>query len=93
MQALKTDTADLPADQFIELRFEDLQAQPLTALETIFTQLNLPDFAAARPHLERYLTDIGDYRQNQYTIDPETIATIDHHWQPYIQQWGYRPDV
>jgi hypothetical protein len=93
LDALKTDTADLPADQFIELRFEDLQANPLHALETIFTQLNLPNFAAARPPLERYLTDLGDYRQNQYTIDPETIATIERHWLPYIQQWGYCPEV
>lgn len=93
MDALKTDTADLPADQWIELRFEDLQANPLRELETIFTQLNLPDFAATRPYLERYLTDLGDYRQNQYTIDPATIATIDRHWQPYIQRWGYRPEM
>ena len=90
MQGLKTDTADLPADQFIELRFEDLQANPLHELETIFTQLNLSEFAADCPHFERYLADLGDYRQNQYTIDPETIATIEHHWLPYIQQWGYR---
>lgn len=93
MQGLKRDTADLPPEQWIELRFEDLQTNPLSELETLFTQLNLPNFAATRPHLEGYLADLGDYRQNQYTIDPAMIATIEQHWLPYIQQWGYRPNV
>ncbi len=89
LDALKADTADLPVNQFAELRFEALQANPLQALKTLFTQLELPDFEAARPRLESYLAQLQDYRQNQYRLDPETIATIEAHWLPYIQQWGY----
>jgi len=92
MQGLQRDTADLPPEQWIELRFEDLQTNPLGELETLFMQLNLPDFAAARPHLESYLVGLGDYRQNQYTINSEMIAAIEQHWLPYIRRWGYRPN-
>jgi hypothetical protein len=89
MQALRNDTADLPTHQFAELRFEDLQANPLQELETLFEQLQLLDFQTARPHLESYLADLQNYRQNQYSLDAETIAKIERHWYPYIQQWGY----
>jgi hypothetical protein len=89
LQALKADTADLPTHQFAELRFEDLQANPLQELKILFEQLELPDFPATRPYLERYLADLQDYRQNQYSLDAETIAKIETHWYPYIQQWGY----
>lgn len=89
IKALQADTADLPPDQFAELRFEDLQADPLPVLQALFEQLELPDFEAARPRLTGYLADLQDYRQNQYTLDPDTIAKIETHWQPLIQQWGY----
>jgi hypothetical protein len=87
MQALKRDTADLPAHQFAELRFEDLQVDPLQQLERLFEQLELPGFQAALPNLESYLADLKDYRQNQYLIDAETMTKVETHWQPYIQQW------
>ncbi|MGF1570332.1 MAG: sulfotransferase [Nodosilinea sp.] len=89
LEALKTDTAALPSHQFAELRFEDLQADPLGELAALFEQLELPDFAAARPRLERYLADLGDYRQNQYSLDPETAAKIEAHWGEYVRRWGY----
>lgn len=90
MQALKMDTADLPSHQFAEVRFEDLEANPLETLETLFTQLELPDFEIVYPQLESYLASLQNYRQNDYTLDPETISTIEGHWSPYIEQWGYR---
>lgn len=88
MQALQADTADLPAQQFAQLSFEALQAQPLEQLERLFSQLELSGFDTARPHLEQYLIGLKDYRQNEYILDPNTRATIDTHWGTWVQQWG-----
>lgn len=90
LERLKADTADLPPNQFAEVRFEALQAEPLRQLQTVFERLELPDFEVAHPYLEAYLATLTDYRQNQYTLDAETIHTIETHWHPYLQQWGYR---
>jgi omega-hydroxy-beta-dihydromenaquinone-9 sulfotransferase len=92
LQQLFTDTADLPADQFAELRFEDLQANPLQSLEALFQQLQLPDFEVALPHLKSYLADLQDYRQNEYALNAEVIAKVEAHWHPYSQRWGYGGD-
>jgi hypothetical protein len=89
MQQLFTDTANLPAHQFADLCFEDLQSNPLQTLETLFQQLQLPDFATALPYLKTYLAELQDYRQNEYSLDAETIAKVEAHWHPYIQRWGY----
>ena len=88
MEALGKDTADLPADQFVELSFEALSANPLHELETIYRQLRLPDFETARPPIEEYLADLKGYRQNEYILDAETRNTIEQHWGPLIQQWS-----
>lgn len=89
MQALVKDTADLPADQFAQVRFEDLQANPLETLQRLFEQLNISYFESARPHFEGYLADLGDYQQNRYALQRATIETIETHWYPYIQRWKY----
>ena len=77
------------ADQFAQVRFEDLQAKPLETLQRLFEQLNLSHFESARPHFESYLADLGDYQQNRYALPRETIETIETHWYPYIQRWKY----
>ena len=89
MQTLKTDSAALPPHQFIEVRFEDLENHPLQVLETIFQQLELPDFQTPRPRIERYLSGLKGYQKNQYDLAPAAIALVEAHWRPYIEQWGY----
>jgi hypothetical protein len=89
LDTLKTDTADLPSNQFAEVRFEDLQSNPLPELQRLFEQLELPDFETARPDFETYLAGLKDYRQNQYNLDAKTIQIIETHWGSYIQSWGY----
>ena len=90
MRSLKADTADLPPQQFYELSFEDLQANPIRELEALFQQLELSNFRIARPYLESYLTDLKGYQQNQYDLDTEIIKKIETHWNFQIQQWGYK---
>jgi hypothetical protein len=89
MEALKTNTADLPPHQFAEVRFEALQRHPLQELKTLFEQLELPNFETAYPYFETYLAGLKDYRQNQYSLDAATIRAIETTWQPYLERWGY----
>ncbi len=89
MQALTADTIDLPADQFAEVRFEDLQVNPIKVLQRLYEQLNIPHFQSMRPSFESYLADLGDYQQNRYALQRKTIETVETHWHPYIQRWGY----
>jgi hypothetical protein len=90
LDALHVDKTDLAANQFVEVRFEDLETHPLDVLATIFTRLELSDFAAARPRFESYLASLRGYRQNQYPPDAETIAKVETHWGKYLDLWGYR---
>jgi hypothetical protein len=89
MQALQTDSAELPADRFVEIRFEALETQPLEQLEKIYQTLNLEGFDQAQPDFQAYLDSLQSYRKNQYDVAPEMVARIQTHWQPFIDQWGY----
>ena len=88
MRALEEESQDLPPDQFVELSFEFLQTNPLQELNKVFQQLELPNFEAARPRVERYLATLTDYQQNDYSLDAETRALVEKHWGLLIQRWS-----
>ncbi len=90
MKALQLDSAKLPNDSFVSIRFEDFLSNPLQQLEKIYHQLELPGFAANRDRFETYLSTIKGYQKNSYSFPPEIIELIESHWQPFIDQWDYK---
>ena len=91
LNALLADSANLPTDSFVDIRFEDLEANPLGEIEKIYQTLELPGFVQARPGFENYLASIQGYRKNSYPFDSETLQRVESHWAPLIKRWGYTP--
>ncbi len=93
MNALLVDQADLPRGQFVEVRFEELKANPLNQVELIYQQLELGNFAAAQPYFQQYLDSLSPYRQNRYQFTDSDNQKVTQYWQPFIQRWQYQPPV
>ena len=89
MDSLLRDSADLPADSYVELRFEDLQRDPMGELERIFGGLRLDGFVDAAPAFTGYLDSVRNYRKGTHRIPPDILERITDRWQPYIERWGY----
>lgn len=93
MNALLTDTAELPNHQFVELQFEVFEAHPMKALRQIYSQLELANWELAEPHFHAYLADQKSYRKNQYSFQPETMERVRTCWHPFIRRWNYDPPI
>jgi hypothetical protein len=91
MDALLTDTAQLPEGSFAEVCFETFEQQPLAEAERIYRTLGLEGFETDRPAFQSYLDSIGDYRKNTYPFPPEDNRRVEHHWGRFIRRWGYHP--
>ncbi len=89
MTALETDSKVLPANSFVEIRFEDLERNPLPEIEKIYQQLKLPGFANNFDRFKNYLADLNNYQKNYYSLTPEEIELVKSHWQPWIERWKY----
>ncbi|MEM9220535.1 MAG: sulfotransferase [Cyanobacteria bacterium P01_F01_bin.150] len=89
MTALQQDIADLPPENFVELRFEPFEQDPVTHVETLYAQLGLEGFDQARPGFEAYVRDRRTYRKNRYTFPQKDIQTVYRHWHLFIDQWQY----
>ncbi|MEO0373481.1 MAG: sulfotransferase [Cyanobacteria bacterium P01_A01_bin.17] len=89
MGALEVDSGQLPNDSFVEIRFEDLECDPMGQLAKIYNTLNLPNYEQAQPHFKDYLQKLGTYQKNSYPPNVEDRAKVDRLWKPFIQKWSY----
>ncbi len=79
----------IPANQFYQLRYEDLVARPLEELQAIYERLDLGDFAVARPAVAKYLEGVKNYKTNKYKPADDLVARIEQHCGDYMQRYGY----
>lgn len=93
MDRLYAETAGLTEEKFIEVRFEDLEAAPLSVVERIHDQFDLPGWDETRPRIEEYLRSISDYRKNVLSYPAGTIERVGRAWAHYIDRWGYSQPI
>ncbi len=80
----------IPADRFIEIRFEDLREDPLGILERVYRHLGL-DWEKARSAIAAYAGTQASYRQNRYANREHVRREVDAHWGFAVREWQYRP--
>ena len=80
----------IPANQLIEVRFEDLVTQPIEQMQRVYHQLELEQFANVQPAIESYFVNKKDHQKNTLTLDESVRIEIDTHWAGYMELFGYR---
>ena len=91
MQKYLADRALIPAGHLAEVRFEDLERDPLGELARLYAELDLPDWENAEPHIAAYLETIADYRKNEFRIEQSIIERVGEKWRFAVEEWNYRP--
>lgn len=79
----------IPEGHFHEVCFEDLEADPVAQVRSIYENLGLP-FTQVEPALRRYVDSIAGYRKNEFPdLSAALRARIGVEWQRCFQEWGY----
>ena len=81
----------IPEGHLTEIRYEDLERDPLTELSRVYSELGLPGWERVREKVDIYLRKTAGYRKNVYEIDPQTIEVVNREWGFAIDEWGYQP--
>ena len=80
----------IPAGQFHELRYDDLERDPLEQVRATYTALGLSGFDSFQPRLERYVASLGKYEKNRFDDLSEPLrAQIAREWRRSFERWGY----
>ena len=93
MERFFEDAASIPEDRLVQLRFEDLEADPIGELERIYETLGLSGIAHAAPRIREYLHNIRQYHKNTYDFDEASLERVGREWRFALDRWGYeRPN-
>ena len=82
---------DLAPSRLCEIRFEELERDPLGVMEGVYRQMDLGDFASAKPGMEQYLHTQKSYRKNRFGDDPQLREKIAEKLGFYITHYGFTP--
>jgi hypothetical protein len=80
----------IPTGRFHEVRFEQLESDPMGQLRELYEGLGLPGFNTVEPALRRYVESLADYRKNEYPDLPTDLRKrIAEAWERYFAEWNY----
>ena len=76
LAVLETDLAAIPAGRRSEVRFEDLERDPVRTLRTLYASLGLPFEPEHETRVRTFLENVRGYRKNSYSLNPEVESLI-----------------
>jgi hypothetical protein len=80
----------ISAGRFHEIRFENLEKDPLGEMRKLYDALALPEFARVEPALRTYLDSQSDYRKNEFCELAQDIRRrVASEWRRCFEEWGY----
>jgi hypothetical protein len=72
-----------------EVRFEDLERDPIGEMRRLYQELSLPSFDAAEPELRAYVASQATYRKNAFSLSNAERETINERWGFAFEALGY----
>jgi hypothetical protein len=88
--AFHRDRQRIPEQDLIDIRYEDLVADPLDTLRRAYAQLDLGNFQRVEPTLRRWVEEHHrGYQPNQHHLPAEDETTIRTRWADYFERYGY----
>jgi hypothetical protein len=81
----------IPANNLIEVGYDELIDHPIDELERIYNQLSLGEFQLAKPKLSLYLNTLKAYKVNpKVKLDATIKEQIKKRWDFAFKEWGYQ---
>jgi hypothetical protein len=89
---LQTGIEGLPANRLAVLSYEDLIRDPAGMIETLYRQLELPNFEQNRARLAADIAQRRDYVQDAGRPDTAWERRVSERWSGLFAQYGYRAE-
>jgi omega-hydroxy-beta-dihydromenaquinone-9 sulfotransferase len=73
----------------IDVRYEDLVADPVRKVGEIYDKLQLGDFRMVRDRIADFVDQQKDYKTNKHHMDDALKRRIRERWSGYFERYGY----
>jgi omega-hydroxy-beta-dihydromenaquinone-9 sulfotransferase len=80
----------VPAERYCEVRFEDLEANPMAEIARVYEVLGLPGFDLSAAKLQSYVESLAGYRKNNHApLDEVARRAVAERWERSFRIWNY----
>ena len=80
----------IPEGNLVEVRYENLDREPLHEIERVYAELGLPGWEGAGGDIQAYAESQRTYKKNVYTRNAADCEKVETHWEFALDAWGYR---
>jgi hypothetical protein len=85
-----TEMRALPADRLARVRYDELTADPVRTMRSVYERLSLPGFEAVAPRIARHATPARGYRRNVHPALPDALRDrVAREWAVLFEDGGY----
>ena len=79
----------IPAENLMEIRFEEFEQKPLQEMENIYSNLLNEDFIKVKHYFSDYLKTQKSHKKNKYLVEADEIELIRRNWKKYIDLYDF----
>ena len=79
----------IPAGQLHEVRFEDLEADPLGQIKLVYEKLGLTGWPLVEPQIQQQLPELLKYKKNKFEMAEALMRRVYEAWKPSFDLYGY----
>lgn len=88
-QALDRGKPSVPPENYLDLRYEDLVADPEKEMRRIYERFGLGGWDTYQPRLRAYLEAQKGYETNRYQLTADQREAVASRWGPIMRPYGY----
>jgi hypothetical protein len=81
--------SQIPPGQLSELRFEDLEANPVQEMHRVYEHLKLPGWERVEPALQQRMPAHTTYKKNRFSLDAEAMRRVYPRLRKSLERYGY----
>jgi hypothetical protein len=93
MRRFLDDRAIIPPGNLVEVRFENLDRDPLGELRRVYDTLGLPGFAHAEPAIRAYVDSQRTYEKNRLELPAQDRRQVTTRWAFAFDAFAYASDA
>lgn len=79
----------IPEGNLVEVRYENLEKEPVREIERVYAELGIPGWESARGDIQAYAESQRTYKKNVYTLNAADREKVETHWKFALEAWGY----
>lgn len=79
----------IPEGNLCEMKFEDLEADPLGQMHRVYDSLHLGGWETLEAAIQKQLPQLTRYKKNSFKMDEDLMREVYSKWKPSFERYGY----